>query len=196
MLAGGAGRRFGGAPKGLERIGRERIVDRVARALRAVTSELLLAANNEAAPSWLPGVAVVADRIPDAGGLAGVEAALGRDTDVVVLAWDMPFVPTTVLELIVREARAHAADVVVPESISPFGFEPFCAFYSATVAAPLTAFLERGGRAPRDFIAELSRARRIPLTVIEALGDPRRMFLSVNTAEDLAAARAAAERPS
>lgn len=193
MLAGGASRRFGGTPKGLERVGGVRIVDRVANSLRAVTDELLLAANDTAAGSWLPGVAVVADRIPDAGGLAGVEAALAGERDVLVVAWDMPFVTSATLDAIAREGQARGAEVVVPESVSPFGFEPYCAFYAARVAASLTAFLANGGRAPRDFLAQLTAAHRIPLATIETLGDPRRLFLSVNTPEELAAARAIAE---
>lgn len=191
VLAGGASRRFGGAHKGLELVGGRRIIDRVAAVLRLVTTEIVLAANDPAAVNWLPGVAVLPDRIPDAGGLAGVEVAIARGTDALVVAWDMPFVPTAALDVIVATAREHDADVVVPESVSPFGFEPFCAFYAARVAAELAAFLATGSRAPREFLARLSRVRRVPLPAIEKLGDPRRLFLSVNTMEDLAAARAA-----
>lgn len=193
VLAGGASRRFGGAHKGLELVGGRRVIDRVAGALRSVTTEIVLAANDPAAGSWLPGVAVLADRIPDAGGLAGVEAALARGTNALVVAWDMPFVPTKALDAIVAMAREHDADVVVPESISPYGFEPFCAYYAARVAGELASFLKSGSRAPRDFLARLSRVRRVPLKTVEGFGDPRRLFLSVNTAEDLAAARAAAD---
>ena len=193
VLAGGASRRLGGALKGLELVGGRRIIDRVVDALRPVTTEVVLAANDASSANWLPGVVVLHDRIRDAGGLAGVEAALARGTDALVVAWDMPFVPVAVLEDIVATANADDADVVVPESNSPFGFEPFCAYYAARVAAELTAFLTSGSRAPRDFLARLKRARRVPRQRIERIGDPGRLFLSVNSPQDLAAARAAAD---
>jgi len=152
----------------------------------------VLAANDPGATDWLPGVAVVADRLPDAGGLGGVDAVLASGSDALIVAWDMPFVTVDVLRVIVDRARRASADVVVPQSESPFGFEPFCAFYSARAGAPLSRFLAAGGRAPSDFLARLTRVERIPQA--ELPGDARRLFLSVNTPEDLATARAAAER--
>src|SRR5688572_22108027 len=46
VLAGGASRRLAGIPKGLELVGGSRVIDRVANALRAVSNDLLLAAND------------------------------------------------------------------------------------------------------------------------------------------------------
>lgn len=195
MLAGGASRRLGGLPKGLELVGGARIVDRVAAALRQVTNELLLVANDGEAPRWLPGVAVVSDSHPGAGGLAGVEAALsrGEGTDALVVAWDMPFVTPALLRAITNAARASDADVALPESDSPYGFEPFCAWYSVRVLPSLTSYLETGGGAARDLLRRLPRVHRVPIADVEKLGDPRRLFFSVNTPEDLELARAMAE---
>lgn len=187
VLAGGASRRLGGAPKGLEVVAGRRIIDRVADALREVTSEVVLAANDPAATEWLPGARVVRDAHEGRGGLAGVEAALG-DPGVVVVAWDMPFVTAELLRAIVGASRAHSADVVVPESESPYGFEPFCAFFSARLAPALAAFLERGGAA-RDFVRQVERVHRIPIAEVARIGDPRRLFFSVNTPDDLERAR-------
>ena len=58
ILAGGAASRYGGLPKGLERVGGKRIIDRVAGALLEVTDDLLLVANSPDADTWLPGVAI------------------------------------------------------------------------------------------------------------------------------------------
>jgi molybdopterin-guanine dinucleotide biosynthesis protein A len=102
----------------------------------------------------------------------------------------MPFVTSQVLEAIFARAMATDADVVVPESESPFGFEPFCAFYSARTGPALSAFLAGGGRAPRDFLAKLTRLERLSMSEISRLGDVRRLFLSVNSPDDLATARA------
>ncbi|MGH7622350.1 MAG: molybdenum cofactor guanylyltransferase, partial [Gemmatimonadaceae bacterium] len=93
ILAGGQASRYGGRPKGLERVHGERVIDRVAAALRAATDSLLLVANDPQAPDWLPNVRVERDVLPDIGSLGGIHAALVHaGTAVIVVAWDMPFV--------------------------------------------------------------------------------------------------------
>lgn len=188
MLAGGAGRRFGPSPKGLAIIGGERIVDRVARALAAVTDELLLVANDPDARHWLPGVEVRRDAHTGGGGLAGVHAALQKGGDVLAVAWDMPFVTPELLGLIRDVAWASDAEVCVPESASPHGVEPFCALYRASVTARLDTFLKSGGGAAHEFLARCA-VHRIPQRDIRRLGDPDELLLSVNTPEELRRAR-------
>jgi molybdopterin-guanine dinucleotide biosynthesis protein A len=180
---------MGGAPKGLEIVGTQRVIDRVASALQQVCGKVILAANDTAATAWLPGVRVVADLHRGAGGLAGVEAALAHSGSVLVVAWDMPFVPAPLLEELVRVAETEGAAVALPQSDSPYGFEPFCAFYDARVLPALTAFLKGGGGAARDFLARIDAVRRIALRDVAAFGDPETMFLSVNTPEELERAR-------
>jgi molybdenum cofactor guanylyltransferase len=192
VLAGGSSRRLGGIPKGLEVVGGKRSIDRVVEALRAATSAIVLAANDPNAAMWLPGVAVVADRFPGTGGMAGVEAALSTGSDVMVVAWDMPFVSSAFVELIIGEARHHDSRVTVPESRSPYGFEPFCAYYAASVQSTLADFLRGGGGPARDFLARITRVHRIPIADIARVGDPERLLLSFNTPDDLERARAAA----
>jgi molybdopterin-guanine dinucleotide biosynthesis protein A len=193
VLAGGSSRRLGGIPKGLEQVGGRRIIDRVADALRPVTSDLLLAANDPDARTWLSGARVVSDLHPGAGGMAGVEAALSEGRDVLVVAWDMPFVIPELLRAVVAAADATGADIALPESLSPHGCEPFCAFYSARVRAPLRQFLESGGGAAREFLGRVSRMHLIPLQEIASFGDLGQLFLSVNTPVDLSRARAIAD---
>ena len=78
ILAGGQATRFGGVPKGLARVHGERIIDRVAGALRESADDLLLVANDAAAASWLPGVRVECDLRPGLGSLGGLHSALPR----------------------------------------------------------------------------------------------------------------------
>ena len=189
VLAGGASRRMGGAHKGLEIVAGARIIDRVADALRHVCGRILLAANDPDASSWLREAEVVADLRPGRGGLAGVEAAIARAGDVVVVAWDMPFVSQGILRELTHRAATRDADIVVPESDSPHGFEPLCAYYSARVLPALSDFLERGGGAARDFIGQAKRVHRIPLQDVARHGDVATLFYGVNTSEELARAR-------
>ena len=76
ILAGGGATRFGGRPKGLERVAGLRIIDRVADALQQVTDELLLIANDPQASEWLPGVRVARDVLENVGSVAGIHSAL------------------------------------------------------------------------------------------------------------------------
>jgi molybdopterin-guanine dinucleotide biosynthesis protein A len=186
---------MGGMHKGLEIVAGARIIDRVADALRSTCGRILLAANDPAASSWLPGTEVVADRHPGRGGLAGVEAAIARAGDVVVVAWDMPFVPQELLRELTRRAATQDADIVVPESDSPHGFEPFCAYYSARVLPELTGFLARGGGAAHDFVGGTQHVCRIPMRDIAPFGEPATMFYSVNSREELMRARTIAANP-
>jgi len=156
-----------------------------------VTAEIVLLANDADAAHWMPGIHVLGDSHAGAGGLAGVESVLQSGRDALVVAWDMPFVNPKLLELLVADAQIDAVDVVIPDSNSPHGFEPFCAYYSARVRPALTAFLENGGGPARDFIAKVN-ARRIPLSASQRAGNPDQLFFSVNTPEDLLRARAIA----
>jgi molybdopterin-guanine dinucleotide biosynthesis protein A len=188
---------LGGVAKGLERVGGVRIIDRVARCLREVTPDLLLVANDPDAAHWLENVPVIRDRYPGKGGLAGVEAALriGGGRDALVLAWDMPFVTAPVLRALIDLARSHDAEAALPSSDSPYGFEPFCGYYAGRILPRLTRYLDEaggGGGAARDFVAQLEHVPLLGIAETAMLGDPKAIFLSVNTPDDLERARAIA----
>lgn len=186
VLAGGASTRYGGTPKGLERVRGVRIIDRVAGALRDVTDDLWLIANDPAASAWLPGAQLGADLVPNAGGLGGIHAALRHAASaVLVVAWDMPFVPASLLARL-REL-GDAADAAVPESDSRRGIEPLCAFYAPACLAPIERSLAAGDRRVVGFHADV-RVARLPALDVAAFGDPAVMFMNVNTPADLARA--------
>ena len=120
ILAGGLSTRYGGLPKGLEVVHGVRIVDRVRAALEPVVDQLLLVANDADGPNWLPGVRCESDVMRNVGSVAGIHAALVHaGSPVLVVAWDMPFVPTALLRAL-RNA-GEDADVAVPESDSRRG---------------------------------------------------------------------------
>lgn len=183
ILAGGKATRYGGAPKGLEIVGGTRIIDRVAAALRACTADLLLVANDPAADGWLPGVRVVSDVIGDAGSLGGIHAALSHARRAVLaVAWDMPFVPETLLRALVAAGR-HA-DVAVPESGSRRGLEPLCAYYGPNCLPAIERRLEAGDKRVIGFYDDV-RVVHLPAAEVARFGDPDVMFLNVNTPDEL-----------
>jgi len=193
ILAGGAASRYGGLPKGLERVGGERIVDRVAAALREVTDDLLLIANDSAAGGWLPGVRVAGDVRPGLGSLGGIHAALSRaGGPAIVVAWDMPFVPVPLLAAL-RRAGAAGADVAAPVSDSRRGLEPLCAYYSPRCLPAVERQLDAGDLRVVGFFGDASlRVERVDAS---AFGDPRVLFMNVNTPEELTLAERHASSP-
>jgi len=188
IIAGGAARRFDGRPKGLEHVDGARIIDRVARALRPVTESLLLVANAPEATTWLPGVRTVPDRRVGAGALAGIETALlETGTDILLVAWDMPFVSGALLGELRRIGETEGADAVLPESDSSRrGVEPLCAWYGAGCLAAVRAALDAGDQRVIGF-HDAVRLHRVPVERSAAFGDPARLFANVNTPNDLAA---------
>ena len=187
ILAGGQASRYGGRPKGLERVHGERVIDRVANALRATTDSLLLIANDPRADAWLPGVRVAGDVRPGIGSLGGIHAALVHAaTAVIVVAWDMPFVPEELLAEL--RVRGEDADVVAPESSgSRRGLEPLCAFYSPACIAPIERSLDVDDRRVIGFFDQV-RVERILAEEVKRFGDPERLFMNVNTPDELALA--------
>ncbi len=189
ILAGGQATRYGGSPKGLQRVGGRRIVDRVADALRETTDRLLLVANDSAAGDWIPGVCTVADVRAGAGSLGGIHAALVHaGTPVLLLAWDMPFVPASLLRALRRLGEGEGADVAVPESDSSRrGVEPLCAWYEPSCIPAIERRLDEGDRRIVGFFDDV-RVRRLPVHEVARHGDPARLFLNVNAPDDLVVA--------
>lgn len=183
ILAGGVARRLGGIAKGLELVGGVRIVDRLAAALGEVAGEIVLVGAPRAVAATLPALRPVADEVPGGGPLGGIVAALratGRDT--LVVAWDMPFVEASVLRPLLAEGAG--ADAVAWEAAGRV--EPLCALYRAGAVAQLAALFAAGERSPREALRRL----RVHL-VRRAATEGRSPFTSINTAEQLEAARRA-----
>ncbi|MDQ4080647.1 MAG: molybdenum cofactor guanylyltransferase, partial [Gemmatimonadota bacterium] len=160
ILAGGAASRYGGRPKGLERVAGRRVIDRVADALRASSDELLLIANDSDAREWMPGIPVASDVRTACGSLGGIHAAIVRaNTPVLVVAWDMPFVPPALLSAL-RRVGANA-DAAVPESGSKRGMEPLCAFYTPACVPAIERRLDAGDRRVISFFDDVC-VERLP----------------------------------
>lgn len=187
ILAGGAATRFGGRPKGLERVRGVRILDRLERALVAATGEKpFLVANAPEARSWLPGVEVVPDRLVVRGSLSGIYTAISAaEEPVLVVAWDMPFVPAGLLQALVEGSDGY--DVFLPESGGRRGVEPLCGVYGPGCAGPILRQLERKDFRVIGFHREV-KVGTLPLQEVARYGDVEVIFFNVNTPEDLARA--------
>jgi len=189
ILAGGSAVRLGGAPKGLLDVGGVRVLDRAAAALREAADALLLVAAAPDADTWLPDATCVRDAVAGRGPLEGVRTAIEHaGTAVLVVAWDMPFVPASLLVALRRLGEASAS-ATVPEG--PLGPEPLCAYYPAACLPALRRLLDGGERRASALLSRVG-AITVPASEVRGHGDPAWMFASVNTPDDLARARARA----
>ncbi len=188
LLAGGAASRFGGFPKGRAIVDEVRIADRALAALRGATESQLVASNDARAAEWFPGLRVVADEVPGLGPLGGLLTALraAEGRAVLVVAWDMPFVPAPLL----RGMRARGeigAEVVMPVHGDPSVAEPLCAYYAAEALACCEALVARGERRAAALAESMPGLVTIGGAVLEAHGEPARLFTSVDTLAALVA---------
>jgi molybdopterin-guanine dinucleotide biosynthesis protein A len=187
ILAGGGATRFGGRPKGLEVVGGERILDRLARVMTDALGEPpLLVANAPDAPGWRPNLRTVSDSKPGYGALGGIyTAVLSAPAPVVCVAWDMPFVSEPLLQALADGLTTY--DAILPESGGRRGVEPLCAGYGPACAEAIAASLNQGDLRAIGFHGRI-RVGTLSHDQIEALADPELVFFNVNTAEDLSRA--------
>lgn len=186
ILAGGAHTRFG-APKGLQTIGDIRIIDRVAQVLRDTTDALILSANAVDASEWLPGVTVIPDCAPGLGPLGGLQAAFeAAPESILVVAWDMPFVTTSLLRAL-RQRGEEGCLGVVPLGVSET-LEPLCAWYAPGARRLVDDLLARGERRA-SAVGSAPGIVTLSAQEVAKHGDPVRLFMSVDTREALERAR-------
>jgi molybdopterin-guanine dinucleotide biosynthesis protein A len=179
VLAGGAGRRMGGA-KALAELDGRPLLHRPLAALRAVADEVAVVAKPDTALPALPGGGAVwlepdEPRHPITGVVEALRRAGGRA--VLVVALDLPLVDAGLLRRI-AVAPAAGAPAVVPRADGRL--QPLCARYEPAALAALERF-DPTARVT-DLVAALAPAI---LDVADAGA-----FLNVNTPEDLTRAAA------
>ncbi|MEO8619857.1 MAG: molybdenum cofactor guanylyltransferase [bacterium] len=188
LLAGGEAKRFGGFPKGLAVVDDIRIADRILTVLRGATDTQLVVSNDPDAERWFPGLQVAADAVTGLGPLAGIETALraAEGAAVLVVAWDMPFVTTPLLRGM-RALGDIGAAAVVPAHGDPPVLEALCAYYAPEALPVCSRLLAEEERRAHALYGALPGAMTIPERVLAEHGDPERLFLSVDSQEQLEA---------
>ncbi len=185
VLAGGASRRLG-EDKALLAVGGESMAARAARKLAAVCAEVVAADGGRGIVPGFPSVPDGLGRGP-AAGVLGAAAAYPERT-LLVLACDLPEVPEA---LLAELAGAAGAAWVVPRWQGRL--EPLCARYGPAALAALARRAAAGRFALHELIEEPALA--VAFVEGEALarfGPPTRLFLNLNTPEDLARWRSGA----
>lgn len=133
------------------------------------------------------GLPVVNDALTEGGSAVGIySAVLASPTDrVLCLACDMPFVTPRLVWAVADGSRGF--DVFVPRHGEYL--QPLCAAYGKGTLEAYRRFIASGGRRIFDIYPDLNTGY---LDVDAArFGDPARLFVNVNTPEELEAARRA-----
>lgn len=184
VLAGGLSLRMG-RDKALVELAGETLVARACRQLSEVCEEVAVADNGR---RLLPDTRSLADSSVGRGPAAGLLGAEGAypDRQLLVLACDLPGVPTCLLSLLAGSAVAdpEEADWVLPRWRG--GIEPLCSRWGPAALAALAAQVERGDLALRA-VAETStlRIRYLDEPALCVCGEPEEMFYNLNRPDDL-----------
>jgi molybdenum cofactor guanylyltransferase len=185
VQAGGKSTRMGGTPKALLELGGRRIVERVVAAIAPVVDDLLVVTNTPELYAFL-GLPMVGDVFPDHGSLGGIYSGLkaAPGDAAFTVACDMPFLVPAVARLVV--SRAGEADVVIPRTGEQL--ETMHAAYAKRCLAAMEERL-RAGRLKIVGFFDAVRVLEIPEADVRRLADPARVFMNVNTPDELARAR-------
>ena len=182
ILAGGAGRRMGGADKARLILGGQSLLSHAIARLEPQVERLAVSANGDPARFAGYGLPILPDEVP-LGPLAGVLAALHwaaplGATAVVTAAVDSPFLPGDLAPRLCLAAESAPEGLALACAAKD---HPTFAIWPVTLAPALATFLASGAKARMlDFMSTHSAAR--------AAFPDEAAFANLNTAEDLARA--------
>lgn len=192
LLAGGEGRRMGGANKGLQPYQGQALASWVIRALLAQVGALHINANRD-----LGGYAALLEKTASASGqvwpdspdinaslgpLAGILTGLRQVATpwLMVAACDTPALPATLVHQLRQQAMNHHADIAVPVTCDANGETRHhwtCALIHARTRASLEAALAQGERRVGQWIKSNA-------WIGVSFDDPA-AFININTPETL-----------
>jgi len=148
ILAGGKSSRMGRDKAWLETGGRTLLARQIELAREAGAVEVLISGRADTDYSAF-GCAMLQDKFPDAGPLAGIERALhaAKSPLLLVLAVDLPALSAGFLRRLAADCSKTSG--AVPKLANHI--EPLAAFYPIAAHKPALARLERGDFAMKDF---------------------------------------------
>ena len=180
ILAGGQSKRLG-ANKALIEIGGERLIDIMLRKLSAVFSELVLITIPE---HNYPDIKQkkIFDIVPNKSSLGGVYTGLmeSNSSHSFFLACDMPFINMEFIKFMLEKKLDY--DLLIPETNK--GFQPLHAIYSKSCISHIKKLMDENNFKILDFFDKV-RLKCIPEKICREFDPEEKMFLNINTVEDL-----------
>jgi molybdopterin-guanine dinucleotide biosynthesis protein A len=183
ILAGGKSTRMG-TDKAFVTLEGRTLLARALDIVRSVTPNANVVGDPAKFAAYAP---VVEDIFPNCGPLGGIHAALrSSSTDLnLILAVDVPFVSTALLEHLLERARSNPAVVTVAQTGG--GYQPLSAIYRRQFADLADRAL-RAGRYKIDSLFPSTNTQTITEEELKAVGFSQTMFRNLNTPEELAKA--------
>ena len=186
LLAGGRSRRLG-RDKAVERIGSERIIDRVIQTLAGVTTSQTVVVDRLNRIKELnieKEIRYVVDSYSETGSLGGLFSGLSQSPTPwsFLAACDMPFLSATLIKFMMTKISNHSPDVVIPKFEGRL--QTTHALYNKSCLKHIEARLEVGllkmdGYFSKITVCEITEDEFLN---IEGSGDS---FFNVNTPDDL-----------
>jgi molybdopterin-guanine dinucleotide biosynthesis protein A len=183
ILAGGEGRRMGGADKGLQELHGRPLVQWVLEALAPQVNSVMISANRNLPRYAGFGCIVLPDTIPGfAGPLAGLHAALAQAATPLVASvpCDSPFLPSDLVQRLHAALLANQADLAVARAGGRV--HRACCLARRELLPSLAAYLAAGDRKVGLWHASLK------LVEVD-FDDEAAAFDNFNTPEELAQGR-------
>ena len=180
ILAGGAGRRAGGADKGLLDWQGRPLIEHVYRAIVPQVDEVFISCNrNRNQYADLTNVTRADLRADYQGPLAGMEAAANSVSHslVLVIPCDTPTLPSNLAQQLLTALESSAHDSVAYAATRDGGHY-LCALLRTKCLGSLTEYLDSGGRAVRHWYDQVG-------AIAVDFDDQRECFLNLNNLSDL-----------
>lgn len=190
ILTGGASSRMG-RDKATILIDGLTMVDRIATNLRQAVRQVytvggVQVAGLESVPDWKADASGVEQTVKSA--LTGLVTALrhARSEWIFVVACDMPFATIELFQLLAT-AAGQGKSAIVPTDIDG-RLQPTCSLYRVEdCLAKAEAALAKERHSLRELLAEIE-VQFVPFETLVGLSGSARLFINVNTPEDLAGA--------
>jgi len=191
IQAGGASSRMG-EDKALKTFLGRPLIQRVVERLSPIADEIIVTTNRPDDYSFL-NLRLISDLKPGRGALGGLYTAIASATHpiVAVVACDMPFASTSLIETMGRLLVEHEADVVIAKSEE--GYEPFHAVYRRETCLPaIESAIEADQWKVITWFPQV-KARVLTLDELKTFDPQGLAFWNVNTPEEFAKAEEIAQ---
>lgn len=130
------------------------------------------------------GLPIYEDVYQDIGALGGLYSAIQHASNeyCLVLACDMPFINSPLLQYLIDLAPEH--DAVIPRLYPNKFAEPFRAVYSKVCLAPIKKVIDEGQRKVISFFDQVD-IRFVDRSEIKEFDPNLKSFININTPDDL-----------
>ena len=174
----------------------ERLIDRTVRLFKELFDEVIVVTNEPLSYLYLD-VIIVSDVIKGKGALGGIYSGIfyASSDYLFFVACDMPLLNKSFIKYMIGTIDHY--DIVVPEKAGARAeglMEPLHAIYSRNCLPPIRNLLMKDELKIRGFYKGL-KVRLIPEKTVKEFDAKERMFLNVNTKDDLERIETPSELP-